>query len=1556
MVQMIRKPRNAGLLFPVLVLATVVSAQQGVKFSSVNSDGTVTSNTSSAGANTGPGVKSPTPAADGSAKYWDGLYTGGASTNYFTQVPYIIQPPNPQIAVGPDDILTIVNRTISRYPNPNAAGNTGTLNPYNYPPTELVQLDVWMGLPVLGGNPSITSLCPSGTGSNSNCVIDNASIRYDQLQGRFLVLFTVTDLPAHRSNWVLVVSTFAQFQKCPVPAPSGSVCPTSSPLFTPPVIAPIVGGTQTGGVNGANWVLYSVPINLQYNTFQQPSAMGLVNNMNAPPPFNTNVANSAVGTPNTVSSGGSSATFLTTPFCTNGGPALPLTYGTVAGFNGTVTNGAGGTARSCTNYYPTQARMGIDNDNIILTAPVLDMAFAPNEGAFPSANGQVQGRYAGTRVTTIAKIQVYNGLKLNLTQPGPGGCTSDSPIDCHAVNLADNTATGTLTAVSQVVAFGQGTAGANLQYGANGLANSCATANPVAVASAVTAANVALSCAPLLTAPGNGLTTLLFPSSTAQTLINAPTGFAQTLNFLPPVFWEPDNLRGRALASFDAQVAPFSLGLNFAGVITPIDYLVGTLTEEGFAAGDFYVQPIIFSCPAGAIYGGPSGVTFCGSGNPGSHSLVADLPFLGTTLYRNAAALANLTDPSPVGQGFSPTQMTTSPSNVPVTPTTNSRLFVGDSRPEQVIFREGLLYIARTGRVSDLNGNFLGTSTVIYDILKTCATAAATSACGGYSILGSNLLAPATAFEYFWENGLNVPDPSGNINSFGFYAPMFDVPADVVQTGPISPISTLQLFDKLFVGMTTGGTSNTLGTFSRNYASLWDFRPGDDAFDTTQPYLDPYTGIVTSTVACPNDVLVSVLSKSGSTITVADPSGLGVGMFLITTGPIGATITGISGNVVTLSTAFTPTTFPASATFSRNQPIFSTTATLITPGSNKITVASPTGLAIGQQLASGPIAPATVAPPNGNAASVSTTAITTAASNTFKVASTTNVGIGEVVTGGTQKVTTNLVNGSAVLSVPNTAQVAAGETVSGTGIPANTTILGGASAPILNGDGTIQVTLSAVATATLSNTTITLNSSSCFPTTTPTGTYFVIPPGPSNTNIVTVNYPVACTSFGSTGTVLFNGVPINNGIPVTFSFNVDGTAINPVAGTQPLTNAFPTGTTILSISGNTVTLSNPANNVLPGQAGPPAPAIVTTNVPLNFVSSGTLAQTTCPIIQWSSRGGAATDPNDGSLWLYGEFAKNRFSTVPGPGQWGTSVANYALSFPAVDPYGNDNTYFQDVQPSGSPDSAFFTWIQLAKNLGLAVPSATGPCTINNGNPPILQPPASATQPAPSPSTLGCPYFGPDTIVTRAEMAYWVVKSIMDETMISNYLCATGGDPSGITSCPGGVGVPGSTFADVGAGGGSILNPFLGANPSLNIAGVSNAQLLRYIEVMARRGITKGCNSTTDPTAAYCPNQPVTRAQMSVFLIRAKMDNVFPTTLSGIPLTAPYGDNFGTFLPPTPYFSDVTAADPIYGPYYIYIQKMRELRITNGTGGATFSPGQNLTRKEIATFIVRAFFL
>src|SRR5436190_5030057 len=99
---MSRKIRSVALLLPAFVLATgLASAQSGVKVSTVSSNGSVTTTNMTSSPN-GPGAKAPTPAADGSAKYWDGLGIGGASTNYFSQVPYLIKPPNPQIAAGPD--------------------------------------------------------------------------------------------------------------------------------------------------------------------------------------------------------------------------------------------------------------------------------------------------------------------------------------------------------------------------------------------------------------------------------------------------------------------------------------------------------------------------------------------------------------------------------------------------------------------------------------------------------------------------------------------------------------------------------------------------------------------------------------------------------------------------------------------------------------------------------------------------------------------------------------------------------------------------------------------------------------------------------------------------------------------------------------------------------------------------------------------------------------------------------------------------------------------------------------------------------------------------------------------------------------------------------------------------------------------------------------------------------------------------------------------------------------------------------------------------------------
>ena len=50
---------------------------------------------------------------------------------------------------------------------------------------------------------------------------------------------------------------------------------------------------------------------------------------------------------------------------------------------------------------------------------------------------------------------------------------------------------------------------------------------------------------------------------------------------------------------------------------------------------------------------------------------------------------------------------------------------------------------------------------------------------------------------------------------------------------------------------------------------------------------------------------------------------------------------------------------------------------------------------------------------------------------------------------------------------------------------------------------------------------------------------------------------------------------------------------------------------------------------------------------------------------------------------------------------------------------------------------------------------------------------------------------------------------------------------------------------------------------------------QQIEALYRSGITTGCVPSSDPaTRAYCPEAAVTRAQMAVFLVRAKHGSAF----------------------------------------------------------------------------------
>ena len=103
----------------------------------------------------------------------------------------------------------------------------------------------------------------------------------------------------------------------------------------------------------------------------------------------------------------------------------------------------------------------------------------------------------------------------------------------------------------------------------------------------------------------------------------------------------------------------------------------------------------------------------------------------------------------------------------------------------------------------------------------------------------------------------------------------------------------------------------------------------------------------------------------------------------------------------------------------------------------------------------------------------------------------------------------------------------------------------------------------------------------------------------------------------------------------------------------------------------------------------------------------------------------------------------------------------------------------------------------------------------------------------------------------------------------------------------------------------------------------------FIGKLSAAGITIGCNP--DGTL-FCPDQVVTREQMSAFMIRA----------------------LGEFNPPLPVqqrFADVSPTSV----FYSFIDQMAERHITVGCDlqGTNYCPGQAVTREQMAAFIIRA---
>ena len=100
----------------------------------------------------------------------------------------------------------------------------------------------------------------------------------------------------------------------------------------------------------------------------------------------------------------------------------------------------------------------------------------------------------------------------------------------------------------------------------------------------------------------------------------------------------------------------------------------------------------------------------------------------------------------------------------------------------------------------------------------------------------------------------------------------------------------------------------------------------------------------------------------------------------------------------------------------------------------------------------------------------------------------------------------------------------------------------------------------------------------------------------------------------------------------------------------------------------------------------------------------------------------------------------------------------------------------------------------------------------------------------------------------------------------------------------------------------------------------------FVNTVARNGVTAGCGN-----GSYCPAAPVNRAQMAVFLLKAKLGaaHVPPPASGTVFLDVPVGS---------------FAAD--------WIEELASLGVTAGCGNGNFCPGATLTRAQMAVFLLR----
>jgi hypothetical protein len=126
-----------------------------------------------------------------------------------------------------------------------------------------------------------------------------------------------------------------------------------------------------------------------------------------------------------------------------------------------------------------------------------------------------------------------------------------------------------------------------------------------------------------------------------------------------------------------------------------------------------------------------------------------------------------------------------------------------------------------------------------------------------------------------------------------------------------------------------------------------------------------------------------------------------------------------------------------------------------------------------------------------------------------------------------------------------------------------------------------------------------------------------------------------------------------------------------------------------------------------------------------------------------------------------------------------------------------------------------------------------------------------------------------------------------------------------------------------------FNPPACAAPNLFVDVPDSSPFCKFIEELANRGVVAGCNP-----GFYCPDNPVTRAQMSIFVLR---------TLDG------------TLSPPacvagSERFDDVPASSA----FCRWIEELARRNIVTGCSATSYCPEDPVTRAQMGVFLALTF--